>query len=458
MAALTVGLNGGGIPAQLQLLLLQCLASTINDTKSENSYNKEKTDSHQSITISLDNDFFNDDANQRLTSLENNIKKIMQEFRTTLVEELKKYPLKSEFFKDIVNNFTSTSASYENKLQKSNEHSFRNIELQEKLLNLTQEEINTQNSWLKETSKMHNTYQGLEIMLANVSNRNEKLEETVISFLNNNSNFQKQILELTKNDEQQKARIGEKDKSIEQLEVKNQQLENELSKVTEKYRGLQQAVGQTEQQQNYCRISSNSVLWQLAHKDTEIKIPAGAFVWTPTHSEVAAGRMEILYSSSRDLYVREVGKEEMKGWNTGIYEQNSMFRMVENDFKVSYLARNVGTSEGTVSWKFDLGGSGTTAGNIKILFSTAVFFTGKVDAKLCSSSKCIDIATGNNVGVFETSKFEGVSQFMITARTTLGIKGAAWQHAQLFRQLLTDVTGYGFQMIVDLKRCDVLLL
>ena len=81
------------------------------------------------------------------------------------------------------------------------------------------------------------------------------------------------------------------------------------------------------------------MLWKFAHKDPMAQTPSGTFVWIPTHSEIQAGRMQIQYSSTRDKYVRAVGKEEIGGWDKGIYQHTNMFRMVENDFKTAYLAR-----------------------------------------------------------------------------------------------------------------------
>ena len=88
MAAITVGLhNGIVIPLQLQLLLLQCLSSPLNVTETATLYNTDITDSKQSFTVTVDKDFFNNEANEKLIfSLQNNIKEVQYALKQTALK------------------------------------------------------------------------------------------------------------------------------------------------------------------------------------------------------------------------------------------------------------------------------------------------------------------------------------------------------------------------------------
>ena len=97
------------------------------------------------------------------------------------------------------------------------------------------------------------------MILGNMAKRNEKQEETVITMLNNITSLHEEILKLSENNQQLLARGTVKDKTIQQLEEnlkettnKNHQLNDDLNKVTTKYTKIQQSLGITDQQQNYC--------------------------------------------------------------------------------------------------------------------------------------------------------------------------------------------------------------
>ena len=49
--------------------------------------------------------------------------------------------------------------------------------------------------------------------------------------------------------------------------------------------------------------------------------------------------MHIKYSTSKNKYVREIGKEEQHSWDKGVFEANSVFRKEEKDWRMVYLTR-----------------------------------------------------------------------------------------------------------------------
>ena len=67
-------------------------------------------------------------------------------------------------------------------------------------------------------------------------------------------------------------------------------------------------------------------------------------VWTPSEHEINNGEFSLEYSTSLDRYIRRSDNDKTyEKWSSGVYEAASVFRKVEQDWKMSYLAR-VGTS------------------------------------------------------------------------------------------------------------------
>ena len=54
--------------------------------------------------------------------------------------------------------------------------------------------------------------------------------------------------------------------------------------------------------------------------------------------------------------------------------------------------------------------------------------------------------------VFETDAFQGSTQLELTAKLKNGLGDNAWQHAQLFRQEMSNFKDYPFDIIIKLKK------
>jgi peptide-N4-(N-acetyl-beta-glucosaminyl)asparagine amidase len=196
--------------------------------------------------------------------------------------------------------------------------------------------------------------------------------------------------------------------------------------------------------------SSGSLAWRLARGETDAAPRCmDPFVWKPTQSELKVGKMNIQYSTSRNKYVRSVGMEEVEGWENGTFQVKSVSRKEEKDWKMTYLARTEGSVEGFIMWKFDLTNSGAVVDTVHVQCSTWLCDTGRVVLKMCSSEMCT-LVPGDSA-VFETREFEGCSQLEFTAQLEGGVGDCAWQHAQLFRQKITD-DDYPLDITIRLKQ------
>lgn len=195
--------------------------------------------------------------------------------------------------------------------------------------------------------------------------------------------------------------------------------------------------------------SSGSLAWRLARGETEAEV-VEPYIWKPTEAEIAAGKMHIKYSTSKNKYLREVGKEERQSWNKGVFEVKSVFRKEEKDWKVVYLTRTEGSDEGAISWKFDVTGTGAVVDSVCLKFSSQLFETGQVNLKMCGPDTCVLVPSKQPV--FETDAFQGSTQLELTAKLKGGSGDNAWQHAQLFRQEMSNDKDYPFDIIIKLKK------
>ncbi|PSN55935.1 Peptide-N(4)-(N-acetyl-beta-glucosaminyl)asparagine amidase [Blattella germanica] len=195
---------------------------------------------------------------------------------------------------------------------------------------------------------------------------------------------------------------------------------------------------------------SGSLTWRLARGETQVEMPTEPFVWKPTQGEITEGKMHIQYSSSKNVYQREDGKQELQGWEKGVFHVNSVFRKEEKDWKMTYLARTEKSESGSISWKFDVTGTGVVVDTVQLAFSSQLYETGKVRLRMCADETCTIVP--NNGKVFETDIFQGTTHLELTAYLEGGSGDNAWQHAQLFRQEMTNNEDYPFDIVIKLKK------
>ncbi|XP_049876604.1 peptide-N(4)-(N-acetyl-beta-glucosaminyl)asparagine amidase isoform X2 [Pectinophora gossypiella] len=167
---------------------------------------------------------------------------------------------------------------------------------------------------------------------------------------------------------------------------------------------------------------------------------SGSAAWRTQRGEMRArghvftfsspGDKRITYCAVTDRYEVEGGDEkEIVGWAAGAYSAQHMFRMVEKDWKMVYLAREEGSELGVISWVVEAGG-GCCCSRLAVRAAAACWHDAHV-------SWTLQLDQDQPAPVdFSESWTEVCGRFVravITARLRGGRGGAAWQHAQLFR-------------------------
>ena len=64
----------------------------------------------------------------------------------------------------------------------------------------------------------------------------------------------------------------------------------------------------------------------------------------------------VKYSCAKDEYSRDVDGKVGKGFQNMLAKCDNVFRKVEQDWKMTYLARTEGIAAAEVEWKFDFVG------------------------------------------------------------------------------------------------------
>lgn len=123
------------------------------------------------------------------------------------------------------------------------------------------------------------------------------------------------------------------------------------------------------------------------------------------------------------------------GWQNGVEEtKGGVFRKVENDWKMVYLARSPESSEGSLTWTFQCSDKQKVVKSIELWASCATFEQGTIQWRVTgffentNEYKTVVIQDCTN---FKTTELDGALK--VSFSTTLG-GGTNWQHAQLFRR------------------------
>lgn len=203
--------------------------------------------------------------------------------------------------------------------------------------------------------------------------------------------------------------------------------------------GLSKQLQSSEQQGR----QSGSAAWRLARDEMgKPATVADNFVFTPNASDRV---FKVIYNPVTDEY--KLGSEVMKGWQSAVNQSKNIFRKVENDWRMTYLARCEGTSEpGFISWKFDLSSSDWTAISFHIngkVYENAVV---ELSLEVLPSGDKRAILLNTPTTIKRNDLPNNVSSLILSAHLSGGEGNVAWQKTQLFRQSLNNKDAIDFSV------------
>ncbi|XP_067365174.1 peptide-N(4)-(N-acetyl-beta-glucosaminyl)asparagine amidase isoform X2 [Channa argus] len=199
--------------------------------------------------------------------------------------------------------------------------------------------------------------------------------------------------------------------------------------------------------------SSGSLAWRIARgecRPSDPRTQAAGYVFTPTQKEKSDRLLHVRYSSTKDQYCRLSNNAEIiSSWDQCVWSKESVFRKVENDWQMVYVARTEGSCVGTISWKFDVAPVGMKIESVSVMASSQTFHTGKVSWHLKSAQITTDFSGDGKIQSF--SSLSGSTDFIVEAELSGGEGETSWQHSQLFRQSLKETEDSSFEILIYLQ-------
>lgn len=146
--------------------------------------------------------------------------------------------------------------------------------------------------------------------------------------------------------------------------------------------------------------------------------------------------------------------EERFGWLEGLNTaEGGIFRKVEDDWKMVYLARSPRTERGHIKWTFETKNSELCLEAFSLKATSEVFHgatvTWEIEA-IFNDDKTIVIPVPN-CNNFYTDKVQKAVRLHVIVTLSGGQGQLAWQHAQLFRQSLENAEKSSMIINIQLK-------
>uniref|UniRef100_A0A8C0P2X6 Peptide-N(4)-(N-acetyl-beta-glucosaminyl)asparagine amidase n=2 Tax=Canis lupus familiaris TaxID=9615 RepID=A0A8C0P2X6_CANLF len=180
---------------------------------------------------------------------------------------------------------------------------------------------------------------------------------------------------------------------------------------------------------------SGSVAWRVARGEMGLERKETLFI--PSENEKILKQLHLCYNIVKDRYVRVSNNNQtISGWENGVWKMESIFRKVEADWNMVYLARREGSSYAYISWKFKCASVGLKVDNVSIRTSSQTFQTGTIQWKLRSETAQVELLGDKTLRSYHD--FSGATEVILEAELSRGDGVVAWQHTQLFRQSLND--------------------
>uniref|UniRef100_A0AAQ5XR11 Peptide-N(4)-(N-acetyl-beta-glucosaminyl)asparagine amidase n=1 Tax=Amphiprion ocellaris TaxID=80972 RepID=A0AAQ5XR11_AMPOC len=201
--------------------------------------------------------------------------------------------------------------------------------------------------------------------------------------------------------------------------------------------------------------NSGSLAWRVARGETggnldNCKDDDAGFVFTPTENEKSDKILHVRYNITKDQYCRVSNNcEKIQNWDQCVWRKESVFKKVEHDWNMVYIARTEESSMGRISWKFDFASAGLKIKQASIIASSQTFHSGKVCWRLHSSQTTTEFSGDGKMQSF--SSLCGSSEFIVSAELSGGEGDQSWQHSQLFRQSLKEEEETSFEIIIHLQ-------
>ncbi|RNA40801.1 Peptide-N(4)-(N-acetyl-beta-glucosaminyl)asparagine amidase [Brachionus plicatilis] len=165
------------------------------------------------------------------------------------------------------------------------------------------------------------------------------------------------------------------------------------------------------------------------------------------------------YNTAKNEYLKQ-NNDIVVDWKSLVYGYSNIRLKVEHDWKMCYLEREKGSCQGFLEWCFHL----DLKARINLTFNWSVFESGEVKLKLIGINQSgqriteinLDKSNLNKKNLFVEYKFwneqfridfkDDVKEIIIRAELHNGNGQNAFQHAQLFRQSLSDIDKYLFEI------------
>ncbi|XP_061700586.1 peptide-N(4)-(N-acetyl-beta-glucosaminyl)asparagine amidase isoform X3 [Syngnathoides biaculeatus] len=200
---------------------------------------------------------------------------------------------------------------------------------------------------------------------------------------------------------------------------------------------------------------SGSLGWRIAREEmgdanSGTTNQGPCYVFMPTEKEKRDKIIHVLYNTTKDQYCRVSNDfEVIQCWDRCVWSKKSVFRIVENDWDMVYIARTEGSSNGQISWKFDFAPAKLSVKSFSIRVNHQTFKSGDVSWILQSSLMTTNFSGNGRMQSLQC--LNGSSGFIVSAQLTGGEGDTSWQHAQLFRQSLKETGECSFEILIHLQ-------
>uniref|UniRef100_A0A1B0CRQ6 Peptide-N(4)-(N-acetyl-beta-glucosaminyl)asparagine amidase n=1 Tax=Lutzomyia longipalpis TaxID=7200 RepID=A0A1B0CRQ6_LUTLO len=189
--------------------------------------------------------------------------------------------------------------------------------------------------------------------------------------------------------------------------------------------------------------SSGSLAWKQSRGEQQSN---SFFTFTATDLDKQHKQFNLRYSCSNDVYEKYIKSpqelqviETFPSWNSCQYASHNIFRKVEHDWKMTYLARTEDTNEASIEWRFDFTAQNLSIASVFINFETKIYENGRISLLFMNE---------NGEIVRDVQKLKNSRKFVMKAVLSGGKGDIAWQHTQLFRQPL-KCPRYPFEICIN---------